>query len=465
MAHERTATTVSVELLKKYDRPGPRYTSYPTVPVWSNSVGAENYHQALKNASQRSDEPLAIYCHIPFCKRRCYYCGCNTVITNNQQRVEDYIHTLMTEIEHTSALLGQRKKISQLHFGGGTPTYLDCQGMAILLRHLDRYFEFLPDAERSMEIDPRVTTVQQLEFLANSGFNRISMGVQDFDPAVQEACGRIQPVEMIENLLAHCRRLEFQGINFDLIYGLPKQTVEGFTKTIETAIRMRPDRLAVYSFAYLPTAMAHQSKILPEDLPSTEVKYRLFATAVEKLTAAGYLQIGMDHFALPEDELTKAQTDGRLFRNFMGYTVQHSPEMIGFGMSSIGYIDNSFFQNLSKLDSFQQAVAEKCFATYRGLQLGEDDLIRQYLITQLMCNFRLRYDDLQKKFGVTYADYFGAEHKNLGIFFEDDLIRETAEGLFITPVGRTFVRNIAMTYDAYLNGNQADKASTFSRTI
>ncbi len=211
--------------------------------------------------------------------------------------------------------------------------------------------------------------------------------------------------------------------------------------------------------------MAHQSKILPEDLPTTEVKYRLFATAVEKFTAAGYRQIGMDHFALPEDELTRAQADGRLFRNFMGYTVQHSPEMIGFGMSSIGYIDNAFFQNHSKLDSYQNAIAENQFATYRGLRLNEDDLIRQYLITQLMCNFRLNYDDLAAKFGVTYNDYFGTEHNNLGVFFDDDLLRENADGLTITPVGRTFVRNIAMTYDAYLNGSQADKTPTFSRTI
>ena len=465
MTHESTATTVSVDLLKKYDRPGPRYTSYPTVPVWSNEVGPKDYHQSLVNASARIDEPLAIYTHIPFCQRRCYYCGCNTVITNNQQRVEDYIHTLLNEIDNTARLLGKRNKISQLHFGGGTPTYLDCQGMAMLLRHFEKYFEFLPGAEKSMEVDPRVTTVKQLEFLATSGFNRISMGVQDFDPQVQEACGRIQPVEMIENLLTHCRRLEFRGINFDLIYSLPKQTVEGFTRTIETAIRMRPDRLAVYSFAYLPSSMAHQSKILPEDLPSTEVKYRLFATAVEMFTAAGYRQIGMDHFALPEDELTRAQADGRLFRNFMGYTVQHSPEMIGLGMSSIGYIDNSFYQNLSKLDSYQNAVAEKGFATYRGLHLSQDDLIRQYLITQLMCNFRLNYDQLEARHGVKYGEYFGNEHKNLGLYFDDDLIRESVDGLSITPVGRTFVRNIAMTYDAYLNGSQADKAPTFSRTI
>lgn len=465
MAHETTATTVSVELLKKYDRPGPRYTSYPTVPVWTNTIGPDDYRRSLTSASQRADEPLALYCHIPFCKRRCYYCGCNTVITNNPQRVEDYIHSLMAEVESTARLLGKRNKISQLHFGGGTPTYLDCQGIAHLLRHMDKFFEFLSDAEKSMEIDPRVTSVQQLEFLATAGFNRISMGVQDFDPEVQEACGRIQPLEMIESLLSHCRRLEFKGINFDLIYGLPKQTVEGFSKTIDTAIALRPDRLAVYSFAFLPSSMAHQSKILPEDLPTTEVKYRLFATAVQKFTAAGYRQIGMDHFALPEDELTRAQADGRLFRNFMGYTVQHSPEMVGFGMSSIGYIDNTFFQNHSKLDSYQNGIAEKSFATYRGLQLSTDDLVRQYLITQLMCNFRLDYADLNNKYGVKYNEYFGHEHKNLGIFFDDDLIRESAEGLSITPVGRTFVRNIAMTYDAYLNGSQADKAPTFSRTI
>jgi oxygen-independent coproporphyrinogen-3 oxidase len=457
--------TVSVESLKKYDRSGPRYTSYPTVPNWVNTVGPEDYRKSLIRAAQRNDEPLAVYCHIPFCRRRCYYCGCNTVITNSSQRVNSYVSDLLTEMSNVAELLGRRKRISQLHFGGGTPTYLDCEGTALLMRHVRSHFEFIDNAELSIEIDPRVTSVEQLEFLAAGGFNRISMGVQDFDPEVQKACGRIQPLEMIEGLMSHCRRLQFKGINFDLIYGLPRQTVDSFTRTIDTAIALHPDRLAVYSFAYLPTIMPHQTRISPDDLPSTEVKYQLFATAIERFVAAGYQQIGMDHFALPDDELSRAQSDGRLFRNFMGYTVQQAPEMIGLGMSAIGYVDDSFYQNHSKLDSYQNAVAERQFAVYRGMHLSTDDLIRQYVITQLMCNFRLSFKTLADRFGVGYDEYFAGVRDNLRTFFEDDLIREDGSGMVITPVGRTFVRNIAMAYDAYLDGDARGQAPTFSRTI
>lgn len=465
MPHEVTATTVSVDLLKKYDRPGPRYTSYPTVPVWSDQIGATDYAKALQAAASRTSEPLAVYCHIPFCARRCYYCGCNTVITRNAQRVEDYVQTLLTEIDETAGLLGERKTISLLHFGGGTPTFLDCRGIEQILRKLDTYFSLAPRSERSMEIDPRVTSLAQLDFLAASGFNRISLGVQDFDPAVQEAAGRIQPIGLVIDILNHCRKLGFKGINFDLIYGLPLQTVESFSKTLDRTIELRPDRVAIYSFAYLPTSMPHQSKISDKDLPPTDVKYRLFATAVEKLTAAGYRQIGMDHFALPEDELAIAQSDGRLSRNFMGYTVQQAPEMIGLGMSSIGYVDNAFFQNHSKLDSYQHAIAKEGSATFRGLRLSDDDLIRQYVITQLMCNFRLEYAELNRRFGVQYMEYFANEHKCLEPFLADHLLRLNGSCLDITPAGRTFVRNIAMTFDAYLSGKDKNTTVTFSRTI
>ena len=465
MHHSNSITSVPIGLLRKYDRPGPRYTSYPTAPVWSDEVGPEVYASALKAASAHTDEPIALYIHIPFCRCRCYYCGCNTVITRNSEKVHQYIDTLLKEIDHSADLLGARNKVSQLHFGGGTPTFIEIADFARILDKLDSRFTFVDGCEKSLEIDPRVTTREQLAFLAGRGFNRISIGVQDLDPGVQEAIGRVQSVELIRNVMDQCRELKFKGINIDLIYGLPLQTLENFRQTLKTAIQLRPDSVAVYSFAYLPNVKSNQMKINAGDLPHTEDKYQLFASAIEEFTAAGYMQIGMDHFALPEDELSRAQSDGRLFRNFMGYTVQSAPEMLGLGMSSIGYVDDSFFQNYSSLDKYMEAVNSRRFATYRGMRLSTDDLIRQHVITSLMCNFRLDFETLRQKFSINYHEYFRIEHKHLVEFFEDDLLEEPNGGLKITQVGRTFIRNIAMTFDAYLDGSGGGKKPTFSRTI
>jgi len=465
MSESTNATSIPIDLLRKYDRPGPRYTSYPTAPIWTDQVGSEAYADILKEASHQVDQPLAVYCHIPFCRQRCYYCGCNTVITRDGDRVTTYVSRLMDEIDKVAKLLSPRKKVSQVHFGGGTPTFLDVDRLGPILDHLEQRFEYLPACEKSIEVDPRVTTTEQIDYLTSRGFNRISIGVQDFDPKVQQACGRIQSYELVENLMNYCRKLNFRGINIDLIYGLPNQTAASFAASLDKTITLRPDRVAVYSFAYLPTVKANQLKINPADLPATEVKYQLFATAIEKFTGADYRQIGMDHFALPDDELSVAQQDGRLHRNFMGYTVQAASEMIGFGMSSIGYIGNAFFQNHSRLDSYMNAVEADKLAVYRGMKLSDDDLIRQYLIASLMCNFRLDFDKLSQRFGIKYQDYFTQEHGRLGEFFTDGFLKETEHALEITPLGRTFLRNIAMTYDAYLDGNGRGKGPTFSRTI
>ncbi len=462
---ESNSTRVPLELLRKYDRPGPRYTSYPTVPIWTQKISAANYEEALSNAASESDTPLAIYCHIPFCKRRCYYCGCNTVVTKQRSRIDAYVETLTSEVEQVSTRLNGRRQVSQLHLGGGTPTIVDCKGLEVLLSDLSDHFEFLPNCEKSIEVDPRVTGIEQLEFLAENGFNRISIGTQDFNPEVQKAVGRVQPEEMVRSILENSRRLGFKGVNIDLIFGLPLQTVDSFRETIQRTIALRPDRVAVYSFAYLPQAMPHQTKINKEDLPETETKYRLFATAIEEFTGAGYRQIGMDHFALPDDELSLAQEDGRLHRNFMGYTVQSAPDMIGLGMSSIGYVDNAFFQNYSKLDSYETNVRERGLATYRGIKLTQDDLIRQFVISSLMCNFILKFDDLKAKFGVDYGKYLEDEHLRLDDFVADGLLSVDSDALRITPIGRTFVRNIAMTFDSYLDANGEAKGVRFSRTI
>ena len=465
MTTQALFTSIPIDLLRKYDRPGPRYTSYPTAPVWSNDIGADAYAEALRAAAVKTNLPLALYCHIPFCRKRCYYCGCNTVITNNRDRVNKYVADLALEIIKTSEQLGERRGVSQLHLGGGTPTFVDCKGLEIVLKVIEEKFRFTSGAEKSIEVDPRVTTDEQLEFLASVGFNRVSIGTQDFDQSVQEAIGRIQSYERVKHIIEKSRSLHFRGINIDLIYGLPRQSVESFKATLAKAISLEPDRVALYSFAYLPQSMANQAVIKSEELPETEVKYRLFATAIEEFTKAGYRQIGMDHFARPDDELALAQQDGRLHRNFMGYTVQTAPEMIGFGMSAIGYVNNAFFQNHSKLDSYENAIRERGFATYRGMRLTQDDLIRQYVISQLMCNFRLQYQALEQMFGVSYQDYFANEHDQLGGFLADRLINVEANGLQITPIGRTFVRNIAMTFDAYLDGKGESKGVRFSRTI
>jgi len=463
--HAHSATHVPIELLRKYDRPGPRYTSYPTAPEWSEAVGREAYVKALEAAGAQTDTPLSVYCHIPFCRKRCFYCGCNTCILNEREAVGAYLAALGRETERVGAHLGGRRTVNQLHFGGGTPTYLTVDELGNVLGSLGSVFRYADDCEKSIEIDPRVTTPEQLSFLAGQGFNRVSLGVQDFNEAVQTAVGRIQPYRLVAETVAHCRALEFKGLNFDLIYGLPKQTVASFAETIRLALSLRPDRVAVYSFAYLPQRMANQRAIKPDDLPDTEVKYGLFATAVEMFTGAGYRQIGMDHFALPEDELARAQADGRLHRNFMGYTVKTSPDMIGLGMSSIGYLNDSFFQNHSTLAAYHAAMDGEAFAVYRGLVLSRDDLIRQYVIAGLMCNFRLGYRALRDRFGADYAEYFGAEHSRLREFFDDGLVEEGEGELRVTPLGRTFVRNIAMTFDAYLGAQPSGERPQFSRTI
>lgn len=460
----RSKTTVPVELLKKYDRPGPRYTSYPTAPVWNEQVNADSYRKTLGSSSTDKEQPLAVYNHIPFCVRRCYYCGCNTVVTRRSDRVTDYVDCLTAEIDQVASDLGERNKVAQCHFGGGTPTYLDTGQFNAVMDKLEERFEFLPEAEVSIEIDPRVTTPEQLEQLRARGFNRISLGVQDFNPEVQAACGRKQEFELVDNLIKCGRKLGFRGINIDLIYGLPKQTPQTFAASMDQALQLQPDRVAVYSFAYLPGMKANQRKIEESDLPTTDIKYQLFAIAIEKFLGAGYQQIGMDHFALSNDELSLAQSDGRLHRNFMGYTVQSAEEMIGFGMSSIGYIGNSFFQNFSSLDKYKGAISEGKLAVYRGIKLTRDDLMRQFVINSLMCNFRLDYAAFESKFGTSYHDYFSTEHAKLTEFASDTFIDETGQALVITPLGRTFVRNIAMTYDAYLNKG-AVKGPKFSRTI
>lgn len=454
---------VTVDLLRRYDRPGPRYTSYPTAPMWGDGVTNQEYREALQSAAQRTEEPLALYCHIPFCRSRCFYCGCNTCATRDTGQMDKYLQALHMEMGSVEELLGNARAVSQLHFGGGTPTYIGVEQLRDLITRLGSHFELAADCEMSIEVDPRITSAVDISGLREIGFNRISFGVQDFDSTVQRAIGRIQSADQVRALLEAARRAGYKGINFDLIYGLPRQTPESFQQTIETVLAMGPDRVALYSFAYLPRLRPNQAKIREADLPDTETKYQLFSDAMNAFIHSGYRQIGMDHFALPQDELALAQRDGRLHRNFMGYTVQAAPEMIGLGMSSIGYINETFVQNASSLDVYEEMMRKSSLAVYRGLRLSCDDLVRQYVIGNLMCNFRVLFRSLEEKFKVAYSDYFAAEDAGLEPFLRDGLLVRGDDGLHVTPVGRTFVRNIAMTFDHYLRDRK--KSTVFSRTI
>jgi oxygen-independent coproporphyrinogen-3 oxidase len=402
---------------------------------------------------------------VPFCNKRCYYCGCNVFIPRRQDHVTEYLEALIIEIDKTAELLGKRNKVIQLHFGGGTPTYLGTPQFAQVMDAIEKRFELLDDAEVSIEIDPRVTTPEYLKFLKERNFNRISMGVQDLDDEVQKKIGRIQPYEETKKCIDTCRELGFTNINFDLIYGLPKQTVESFRKTILDTIELHPDRLAVYSFAYLPNLKHNQRRIKPEQLPDPHEKYLLSQVALELFVKNGYHYIGMDHYATSDDEMTVAQREGRLSRNFMGYTIHKAPDLIGLGTSAIGYINKTFVQNSSEFEDYVEASKSGKFSTVRGLALSKDDLIREHTITSIMCNFVLNKKDFEKRFRTDFNEYFADELTELGTFIDDELLTDDHENLQVTKLGRNFVRNIAMVFDAYLKKAHAAKPLTFSRTI
>lgn len=455
---------VSRDLLRKYDRVGPRYTSYPTVPEWSADFSADDYRRALDLAS-KGDSPLSLYFHLPFCSKRCFYCGCTTVISSRADRADTYIDTLQKEIEQVASHLGSHNQVAQLHWGGGTPTFLYNRQIERLFGLIRDHFQINPDAELAIEVDPRVTSHEQLTLLRQLGFNRVSMGVQDLTPEVQEAIGRNQTAEETEDLINHCRSLNYDGINVDLIYGLPRQTVDNFARTIAEVIRMGADRVAVYSFAFLPSVKSHQKLIDVQTLPPADTKYELFAMTVEKFLEAGYVQIGMDHFARPDDDLARSLAEGRLYRNFMGYTTRKGSDSIGFGMSSISELAGCFSQNISKLDKYTEVINKPDLAAFRGCWLSDDDKIRQQVILSLMCNFRLSFDDIDKQFGIDSRKYFSLELGEMKQFIDDGLAAMDKDTITVLPRGRILVRNIAMVFDAYLRNKGKEDSATFSRTI
>jgi len=454
------------DLVDKYDRPGPRYTSYPTVPEWSDEYGPLDYEQAIRAAANHTEESLSLYLHIPFCRQRCWFCGCNTNVSCNPKSADEYLTRVRRETEMLINRLADRKEVSQFHWGGGTPTTLtDMQTREAYTIFSDQ-FTIANNAEISVELDPRVTTPERIDLYKKMGFNRLSLGVQDFDANVQAAIGRNQSMEKTVDLYRHCRNTGFSGINFDLIYGLPRQTPETFRQTLARVISLRPDRIALYSFAYLPKLKAHQKKINSDDLPTPEIKLQLFLMARRMFMEEGYLQIGMDHFVLPDDELAVAMQRRKLRRNFMGYTINSAEDWLGIGMSSISYIKNNFAQNISGISSYYQAIDDNRFATYRGLKLSTDDLIRQQVITDLMCNLRVDLGEISSKHDISAPVYFQSELEQLEPFIVDGFVVRDNAIINITDLGHLFVRNIAMTFDTYLAKKSSDKnGGRFSRTV
>jgi len=458
---------VALELLRKYDRPGPRYTSYPTAVEFSESYTEADYRGSLSAADGAADEPLSLYVHLPFCEERCSFCGCNVVITKKREVSAEYLDHLHREIDLLARHLPNRRRVSQYHWGGGTPTYQSVEQMRALQERVRSHFEIEPDAEVAIEVDPRVTTPEQMDLLKEIGFNRISMGVQDFTPAVQEAIHRHQTEEQTRDLFAYTRKLNFHSINLDLIYGLPLQTPEAFERNMEVVLGLRPERVALYSYAYIPWVKSNQKRLDATLFPSPEIKLQLFVLAREMFLEAGYVQIGMDHFALPDDELATAMGKKRLHRNFMGYTVKMGSDMLAVGVSGISDVRGAFAQNEKKLSRYYDAIDLGRFPVERGYALDRDDLIRRETITRLMCNLWLDTTAIEREFGIVFAEYFAPELAALSAPdgpVAEGFVAIAPDHLEIVGLGRFFVRNVAMIFDRYLESRSGGKP-VFSRTV
>ncbi len=453
---------INLDLIKKYDRPGPRYTSYPTAPHFNESFKAENFIDELIRTNNQDNPPyLSLYYHIPFCDTLCYFCGCNMIITRNRDRIKKYISYVKNEIDLLRTYLKPDRKVIQLHWGGGTPTHLNPDEIEDLIGYINSNFEMLPEAEKGCEIDPRGLTKEHLEALRYGGFNRISMGVQDFNERVQKAVNRIQPEDMTRQVVNWVRELGFQSINLDLIYGLPFQTLETFETTVDKIIDISPDRIAVFNYAHVPWLKKHMGLINPEDLPKPEIKLQILKMTIEKLMSSGYAFIGMDHFAKPEDELAVALREKKLYRNFQGYSTHAGADLYAMGITSISQIGRIYAQNYKKEKEYFEALDNEIFPTERGYYLSDDDLLRREVITKIMCDFEFDYESIENKFNIEFENYFANALEGLKEFAEDNLVVIDNRKITVTPMGRLLIRNIAMNFDKYL-----EKENTkYSRTI
>jgi oxygen-independent coproporphyrinogen III oxidase len=460
------------ELLARLDTPGPRYTSYPTADRFHPGFGAAAYRAALEAraapARAHAAPPLALYVHVPFCESVCYYCACNKIVTRQHDRAAPYLDTLEREIALHASALGSRQRVTQLHFGGGTPTFLSDAELARLMAALRSAFEIAPDAECSIEVDPRTADRARLAHLRVLGFDRLSFGVQDFDPEVQQAVHRVQPFEPVAALMFDARELGFGSINIDLIHGLPRQTPERFARTLRRVIEIAPDRIALYGYAHLPERFKPQRRIDVAELPTGAARLAMLAQAIEAFGDAGYDYIGMDHFARADDALARAKREGRLHRNFQGYTTQPECDLIGLGVSAIGRLGAAFAQNAKTLAAYSEAIDAGRFATERGLALDADDRLRQRVVMDLMCRGRLDFAALGAEFGLDDpARHFAPERARLAPLAAHGLVRVTPEVVEVTPAGWYVVRAVAMAFDRHLHASRAARETppqaTFSR--
>ncbi len=459
-----TELVVEPDLIRKYDVNGPRYTSYPTADRFVEGYGEAQCKDWLRKRNIGGiNQPLSVYVHLPFCNTICYYCACNKVVTKDHGRSGKYIKYLAREMALYDELLGDDRSICQMHWGGGTPTFLSREEMRELMDALHRHFLPAPNAEYSIEIDPRKVAPGTMAFLGELGFNRVSIGVQDFDPAVQKAVNRIQTEDETRRAMEEARANGFRSVNMDLIYGLPRQTVAGFESTLDRIIGLSPERVALYNYAHLPTVFKPQRRILQADMPAPETKLEIFKRAMERLLSAGYTYIGMDHFAKPTDDLAIAQRQGRLHRNFQGYSTHADCDLLAFGVSSIGRVGPTYYQNVKSLDEYYDALDWNHLPVLRGIELTQDDLVRRAVIQALICHFKLSTESIELAYLIDFNSYFADELADLGRFREEGLVELTPDWITITPRGRLLVRAICMVFDRYLRDNR--QRASYSKVI
>ena len=447
----QTDLSIDLDLIRRYNQPGPRYTSYPTAPHFTDEYGTEAFRRDLSEAS--SDTPLSLYLHLPFCQSLCYYCGCHMKVTQNPETIETYLTALKQEIDQMAAAVDTSRPVVQMHWGGGTPTYLSPDQIQDLGAHLRNRFSFASDAEISLEADPRTVTAERMAAAASVGFNRVSFGVQDVNREVQEAINRVQPIAMVEEAVGWAREYDYNGVNVDLIYGLPHQTLDRFDRTLDVTQRLAPDRIAVYSYAHVPSIKNHQRVIDQEALPSPDEKLRLFERALERLTGSqngrAYRFIGMDHFARPDDPLSVAQDEGTLHRNFQGYSTRAGAEILALGISGISQLGGAYAQNVKAFPAYYDRIESDRLGIYRGYRLTPEDRLRRHVIMQLMCHFHLQKADIEERFAVDFDRRFASALEWLKPMEGDGLVTLTPEAIHVRPEGRLLVRNIAMAFDAY----------------
>lgn len=441
-------------LIARYDKTGPRYTSYPTAIHFHDGFTGSDYTEVARQSNEDLIPlPLSLYFHLPFCSTVCFYCACNKIITKNREHAISYLAAMHKEIEMESGLFDKDRIVKQLHWGGGTPTFISKEQMTELMKITRNYFNLLEDdsGEYAVEIDPREADDETIALLRDIGFNRISIGVQDFDPAVQKAVNRLQTYDKTEEILVSARGKGFRSINLDLIYGLPLQSIQSFKITLNKVLELKPDRIALYNYAHLPELFKTQNKIKSEELPSANVKLEILKYSIDCLTQNGYVYIGMDHFARPDDELAIAQKNGTLHRNFQGYSTYADADIIGFGITAISKVGNSYSQNVRNIFDYESIVMDGRKPILRGILLDEDDVLRREVILALICNFRLEFEEIEERHRIDFKNYFSDELERLYVLEEDGLLEFEAENIKVTPAGRLLIRNICMVFDKYLD--------------